>query len=205
MYVYIEPLTEEWSYAIALGWLFVFLFHLHFENILLYREISSYINIILGPLVHMYRLILILRFESLFFISLPINFGLWKTLFNIKAHFIKKKNGTIQTHWTRVEQVCCLLQLARRRVGPQTWWRLWSKNFQLSWLGLDALSLVRPTGVQLLDFCYSSVPVLMLLLLCTHLVSSQCWILFYMFLCIDELEVLHADRITCMFMNNSIT
>ena len=31
---------------------------------------------------------------------------------------------------------------------------LWPKNFQFSWLGLDALSLVRPDGVQLFDFCF---------------------------------------------------
>ena len=32
-----------------------------------------------------------------------------------------------------------------------------AKRFQLSWLGPDDLSLVGPTGVQLLDFCRSSV------------------------------------------------
>ena len=37
----------------------------------------------------------------------------------------------------------------------------------------DALSLVEPTGVQLLDFCCSSVSVLVLLS-SNHLVSSQC-------------------------------
>ena len=45
-------------------------------------------------------------------------------------------------------------------------------NFQWSWLGLDDLSLVEPTGVQLLDFFCSSVSVLVLLL-STHLFSSQ--------------------------------
>ena len=39
--------------------------------------------------------------------------------------------------------------------------------------GFDALSLVGPTGFKLLDFCSSSVSVL-ILLLGTHLVSSQC-------------------------------
>ena len=47
-------------------------------------------------------------------------------------------------------------------------------------MGLDALSVVGPTGVQLLDFCCSSVSV-SVLLLSTHLVSSQCWIFIYMF------------------------
>ena len=32
-----------------------------------------------------------------------------------------------------------------------------AQSFQLSWLGPDDLSLVGPTGVQLLDFCCSSV------------------------------------------------
>ena len=45
--------------------------------------------------------------------------------------------------------------------------------FQLSRLGLDNLSLVGPTGVQLLHFCCSSVPVLVLLL-STLLVASGC-------------------------------
>ena len=31
-----------------------------------------------------------------------------------------------------------------------------AQSCQLSWLGLDALSLVGPTGVQLFDFCCSS-------------------------------------------------
>ena len=35
----------------------------------------------------------------------------------------------------------------------------------------------------------------------THLVSSPYWLLIYMF--IGELELLHADRTTCMFMNHS--
>ena len=52
-------------------------------------------------------------------------------------------------------------------------WSSQTKNFQLNWLGLDALSLIGPTGVQLLDFCCSSVSVLVLPL-STHLVSSQC-------------------------------
>ena len=45
-------------------------------------------------------------------------------------------------------------------------------NIQSSWLGLDALSLVGHTGVQLLDFCCSSFSVLVLLV-STHLVSSR--------------------------------
>ena len=32
-----------------------------------------------------------------------------------------------------------------------------AKSFQLSWLGSDDLSLVGPMGVQLLDFCCSSI------------------------------------------------
>ena len=47
-----------------------------------------------------------------------------------------------------------------------------AKNFnQVGW-GLGALPLVEPIGVQLLDFYYSSVSVLVLLLN-THPVSSQ--------------------------------
>ena len=46
---------------------------------------------------------------------------------------------------------------------------------------LIALSLVGPTGVQLLGFCCSSISV-RVLLLSTHLVSTPCcWILIYMF------------------------
>ena len=48
------------------------------------------------------------------------------------------------------------------------------------WLGLDALSLFGPIGVQLLDICCSSLSV-RVLLLSSHLVSTQyCWILIYM-------------------------
>ena len=56
-------------------------------------------------------------------------------------------------------------------------------TFVSSWLGIDDiddLSLVGPTGVQLFDLCCSTVSVLGLLL-STHLVSSQHWILIYMF------------------------
>ena len=49
----------------------------------------------------------------------------------------------------------------------------WPKNFQLSWAGLDALYLGGPTGVQLLDVCFSNVSVLVLLL-STQLISCQC-------------------------------
>ena len=51
-------------------------------------------------------------------------------------------------------------------------------SFQLSCLGLDALSLAGPTGVQVLDFCCSSVSELVLLL-CARLVSSQWWLNLY--------------------------
>ena len=69
----------------------------------------------------------------------------------------------------------------------------------LSWLGPDDLSLVGPTGVQLLDFCCSSV----LELVCCWvfvLVSSHWWILIYMFVVLIHwwVEVLHADRTTSM-------
>ena len=68
---------------------------------------------------------------------------------------------------------------------------------------------MRMIGVQLLDFCCSSVSV-RVLLLSTHLVSTQFWILNNMFAVLMhiinyELKVLHADRITCMFMNHSRT
>ena len=49
----------------------------------------------------------------------------------------------------------------------------YSVQLSLLGLGLDALSLVGPTGVQLLDFCCSSVSELVLLL-SAHVVSSQC-------------------------------
>ena len=55
-----------------------------------------------------------------------------------------------------------------------------AKKLSIGWLRLDALPLVGPTRVQLLDFWWSSVLVLVLLL-STHLASSQCWILIYMF------------------------
>ena len=72
-----------------------------------------------------------------------------------------------------------------------------SLNFHLGWLGLDAVSLVGPTGVQLLGFCCSSVSVLFLLL-STQIVLSQCWILDCMFAGLMHwwVEVPHADRTT---------
>ena len=52
--------------------------------------------------------------------------------------------------------------------------RLRTKHFHLRcFFRLVVLSLVRPTGVQLLGYCCSSVSVLVLQL-STHLVSSQC-------------------------------
>ena len=51
-------------------------------------------------------------------------------------------------------------------------------HVQFSWLGLDVLSLVTPTGVQLLDFCCFGISVLVLLLY-SHYVSSQCWIMIW--------------------------
>ena len=54
------------------------------------------------------------------------------------------------------------------------------KHVQYNWLGLDALSLVGPIGIQLLDICCSSVSV-RVLLLSFNLVSTQCCgILIYM-------------------------
>ena len=64
-------------------------------------------------------------------------------------------------------------------VQPVTTWRPRPKHVQYNWLGLDALSLVWPIGVQLLDICCSSVSV-RVLLFNSHLVSTQCcWILIY--------------------------
>ena len=81
-------------------------------------------------------------------------------------------------------------------------WCLRSNNLS-SWLDTDDLPLIEPIGVQLLNFCCSRVSVLVLLC---------CWvpILFHLVLCLlfgctDALKVLHADRITCMFMNHSKT
>ena len=62
----------------------------------------------------------------------------------------------------------------------------------------DDLSLVGPTVVQLLDVCCSSVSVLVLLLN-TDLASS---LESYVY-CLDAL--LHADQITCKFMNYTST
>ena len=53
------------------------------------------------------------------------------------------------------------------------------------------------TGLQLLDFCCSSVSEFVLLL-STRLVSSQCWILIYISAVLIHW---HADRTICMFMN----
>ena len=62
---------------------------------------------------------------------------------------------------------------------PQTKWRLRPKHVQYSWLGLDALSLVGPIGVQLLDISCSSASVRVLLF--SPIVSTLCcWILIYM-------------------------
>ena len=60
------------------------------------------------------------------------------------------------------------------------------------------MSLVGPTEVQRLYFCCPNVSVLVLLL-STHLVSSQ-WYICLLFWNVDELEVLHADLITCMLI-----
>ena len=59
------------------------------------------------------------------------------------------------------------------------------------------LSFVKPIGVQMLGFCSSSVSVL-ILLLSTHLISSQYWILICMFAVLMHrwIEVFHADRTT---------
>ena len=51
--------------------------------------------------------------------------------------------------------------------------RLNEGSGQLRWLRLDALSLVGPIAVQLLECCCFSVSVLVLLL-STHLCSCQC-------------------------------
>ena len=68
-----------------------------------------------------------------------------------------------------------------------SYWVLWYMySYVPSWLGLDDLSLVWPTGVQLLDFCCSSVSVLVLLLN-THLASYQYWILILYVCCFDAL------------------
>ena len=67
-------------------------------------------------------------------------------------------------------------EIAHRRVGPGL--RLRPKNVQLSWLGLDALSLVGPNEVQLLEFCCSSVSVLVLLS-STHLGLSELHVCYF--------------------------
>ena len=90
--------------------------------------------------------------------------------------------------------------LSTTLTGIRLKWKLWLKIVQLSWSGLDALSLVGPIVVLLLDFCCSSVSVLVLLL-STHLLSSQCWILMYMFAVLMHRWVrkLHRGRISWMF------
>ena len=68
----------------------------------------------------------------------------------------------------------------------------------LSWLRLDALSLVGPTVVQLFGFCC----LVLVLLLRTHLGQSQCWILMCKFAVLMHwwVEVLHADRTTFIYV-----
>ena len=63
---------------------------------------------------------------------------------------------------------------------PQPYWELRPKKFQLSWLGLDDLSLDGAPGFNwVLDFCCSSISVLG--------------------------EVFHAGRMTCLFISHSRT
>ena len=57
--------------------------------------------------------------------------------------------------------------------------------FQLNWLGLDVLSLVGPTGVQLIDVCCSSVRFCCWVLVLFHL-SDESWLVCSLFRFIDE-------------------
>ena len=65
-------------------------------------------------------------------------------------------------------------------------------------LGLDALSLVGPIGVQQLDFCCFSVSVLVLVFI--SVLNIDLYVR-----CFAEVEVLHADRITLIFVNHNRT
>ena len=80
------------------------------------------------------------------------------------------------------------------------------KNFQLNCLGLDASSLVGPPGLN----CWISVaPAFRCWSCCWVLIlfhlSVESWFMCLLFWYIDELEVLHTDRIICLFMNHSRT
>ena len=113
----------------------------------------------------------------IFLINLEkINIRYKRTGYNIN---VMRQTACLVLTQSRLKTVLPSL-IASRRVGPQTQWRLPPKNFQSSCLGLDALFLIGPTWIQLLDFRSSSVSVLVLLL-SIHLVSSQCWILIYIF------------------------
>ena len=73
-------------------------------------------------------------------------------------------------------------------------WRLRPKHVQYNWLGLDALSLVGPIGIQLLDICCSSASV-RVLLLSSHLVSTHCcWILIYMIAVLMHRRIRNPSR-----------
>ena len=78
----------------------------------------------------------------------------------------------VHAWWLTQSQLTASLFNCRRNEGSDL-------DVQYSWLGLNALSLVGPIGVQLLDICCSSISV-RVLLLSSHLVSTQsCWILIY--------------------------
>ena len=76
-------------------------------------------------------------------------------------------------------------------------------SFQLSWLGLDALSLVAPPGF---NYWTSVAPAFQSWSCCWVPVSFHLWwILIYKFGVLMHwwVEVLHADRTTWLFMNHS--
>ena len=87
-------------------------------------------------------------------------------------------------------------------VQSSKWWPR-PKHFHVSWLGLDACHWSGPPGSNCSAFVASTFHCLVLLL-STHLVSSQYWILICTFADLMHwwVEVLHADRTTlnvCMW------
>ena len=66
--------------------------------------------------------------------------------------------------------------ISGRCVGPHAM----KSPAMTGWLALGGLSLVGPTGGQILNFYFSIVSVLVSLW-STHLILAQCWIMIYMF------------------------
>ena len=74
-------------------------------------------------------------------------------------------------------------------------------SFLLSWLGPDGLSLVRPSGVQLLDFSCSSISELVCCwVLILFRLSDESWFVCWPFWFIDELLSLErTQQLLCVY------